>query len=170
MIENPAHSWRCIDDTPNQPVPWLGGAGKPLFPRQPPLKLFPLVLLIPSISSIVALFKVLQLRLAAPHAAFFSWENFVYPLPLMACALEAPHARVRARTHKIVHCPLFSPKTVSLFRTHSGEDTLALLKPRTLLAQYRQHSKPATSVFGARGGAGIHPAFSPEHKSINHFP
>ena len=110
MIENPAHSWRCIDDTPNQPVPCLRGAGKPLFPRQPPLKLFPLVLLIPSISSIVAHFKVLQLRLAAPYAAFFSWENFVYPSSLMACALEAPHARVRARTHKIVHCSLFSPK------------------------------------------------------------
>lgn len=139
----------------------VGGRGEAVISPPTPLKLFPLVLLIPSISSLVTLFKVLQLRLAAPHAAFFSWENFVYPSPLMACGREAPHARVRARTHKIVHCAPFSPKTVSLFRTHSGEATLALLKPRTLLAQYRQHSKPATSVFGARGGAGIHPAFSP---------
>lgn len=162
VIETSANSWRSIDDTPNQPAPCLGGAGKPLFARQPPLKVFPLILPFPSISSIVALFKPLQLRLAAPHAAFFSRKSFVYPSPLMPCAREALHTRVRARTHEIVHCSLFSPKKPYLFRTHSGEDTLALLKPRTLLAQFQQHSKPAISVFGARWGANIYPPYSPK--------
>ena len=152
VIETSANSWRSIDDTPNQPAPCLGGAGKPLFARQPPLKVLLLILSFPSISSIVALFKALQLRLAAPHAAFFSLKSFAYPSPLMACAREAPHARVRARTHEIVHCSLFPPKKTSLVpHTLGGRHVSVIKTTHTLGAVSTTLQTSDFRVWWARG-------------------